>query len=314
MHYYQHNIKQFNNATMHLTRVERALYRDAIELYYNQEAPLTADFAVLSRRLMARSENEKLALKSILDEFFYLDGIVYRQDRCDEEIESYHSGKSAKARAGRASAEARRRKRDAAKEHNPTPVEHPLNTSSTEGQHNPTNQEPLTNNHKPKPPKSPKGDHMRFDEFYLAYPRKAARAQAVKAWNKLKADDALIDRILEDIPIRIKSGEFDITDKTHIPHPATYLNGRRWEDEITPRGVSHGTNQQTGGNRKLSAVDRVRRHGDELDQQIAEAEAEEAHGPGVDSDGGDLWPSADQPVWGDDAGDVGPPSEGILVN
>ncbi len=314
MHYYQHNIKQFNNATPHLTRVERALYRDAIELYYDQEAPLTADFAVLARRLMARSEDEKLALKSILDEFFYLDGDIYRHDRCDEEIESYHSGKSAKARAGRASAEARRRKRGAAKEHNPTPVKQPLNTSATEAEQNPTNQEPLTSNQEPKPPKSPKGDHMRFDEFYLAYPRKAARAQAVKAWNKLKADDALIDRILEDIPIRIKSGEFDTSDKTHIPHPATYLNGRRWEDEIIPRGVSHGTNQQAGGNRKLSAVDRVRRHGDELDQQIAEAEAEEALANDLGSPGADIWPPADQSVWGDDAGDVDPASEGVLVN
>ena len=149
MHYYQHNIKQFNNATRHLTRVERSLYRDAIELYYDNEGPLVADLALLYRRLLAVKLEEKEALDYILKEFFYLDGDLYRHDRCDEEIEAYHSNTSAKARAGRASAEARRKKREKAKERNSTGVEQVLNTCLTEGQHNPTNQEPVTSNQEP---------------------------------------------------------------------------------------------------------------------------------------------------------------------
>jgi len=94
VHYYQHNIKQFNNATRHCTRVERSLYRDAIELYYHDEQPFTTDLGVLSRRLMANTDEEKTALKYVLSEFFYRDGDVYRQDRCDEEITKYYNAKA----------------------------------------------------------------------------------------------------------------------------------------------------------------------------------------------------------------------------
>ncbi len=315
MHYYQHNIKQFNNATRHLTRVERSLYRDAIELYYDQEKPLTSDFLVLSRRLMARTEEEKLALKSVLDEFFHIEGDIFHHDRCDSEIEFYHSNMSAKSRAGKASAAARRKKRDAGKDKIPTPVKHPSNACSTEVQQT-SNQEPRTN--KQIPPDPPKGDHERFDDFYSAYPRKAGKIQAVKTWNKLKLPDELINRILNDIAQRIACGDFDINDKKHIPHPSTYLNDKRWEDEMIPKGVPHGTYQQSGGERKPSAVDRLRssaqeREG-ELNEQIRLAEEEEAHASALGPSGGDLWPSVDQPVWGDDAGDLGPPPDGVLVN
>ena len=149
MHYYQHNIKDFNNATRHLTRVERALYRDSIELYYDGEQPLTSDESVLYRRLMVVSDDEKKALNYVLSEFFYLDGDFYRNTRCDSEIEKYHSNNSAKARAGKASAEARRKKKESTKEVESTE----RNTRSTHVQHSANeiqlNKEPITNNHKP---------------------------------------------------------------------------------------------------------------------------------------------------------------------
>lgn len=111
MHSYQHQIKTFNNATMHLTHVERALYRAAIEMYYDTEQPLpAADFDWLARKLLARSDEEKTALKVVLDEFFVLTGDVYTHDYCDQVIEKYHNTNSAKARAGKASAEARKKK------------------------------------------------------------------------------------------------------------------------------------------------------------------------------------------------------------
>ena len=153
MHYYQHNIKDFNNATRHLTRVERALYREAIELYYDGEQPLTSDLSVLSRRLMVVGDDEKNALNYILSEFFYLDGDIYRNNRCDSELEKYHSNNSAKARAGKASAAARRKKKKAlnssdATESNrrSTPVQHIANEIQLNKEPRTINQEPLTIN------------------------------------------------------------------------------------------------------------------------------------------------------------------------
>lgn len=147
MHSYQHNIKTFNNATRHLTRVERALYRDLIELYYDAEQPLPADdFDKLARRVMAVSDDEKAALQYVLDEFFVKTGEVYTHDYCDEQIDKYKAAVSAKARAGAASAEAKKARADARKnsrkagdQQKSTPVEQVNNSSST-----------VVTNHKPE--------------------------------------------------------------------------------------------------------------------------------------------------------------------
>ena len=111
MHSYQHNIKTFNNATRFLTRVERSLYRDLIELYYDTEQPLQAvDFGRLCRQVMANSEEEKEALRYVLSEYFVLTGEVYTHNYCDEQIEKFHNAISAKAKAGMASAESKKQK------------------------------------------------------------------------------------------------------------------------------------------------------------------------------------------------------------
>lgn len=152
MNYYPHHIGDFNSATRHLTRVERSLYRDLIELYYDTEQPLPADdFDRLARRVIAVSEEEKAALGYVLEEFFELDGDAYRHSRCDEEIEKYQANSSAKAKAGKASAEARRRKAESARSKNPagieqgsTGVEQVLNMRAT-------NQEPRTKNQEDRP-------------------------------------------------------------------------------------------------------------------------------------------------------------------
>lgn len=142
MHHYQHNIKTFNHATRHLTRVERALYRDLIELYYDTEQPLpAASFDRLCRLVLAHSDDEKTALHSVLDEFFVLTGDVYTHDYCDAQIEKYRANSTSKAKAGKASADARKEKaanRQAERKQT-------LNTCSTDVQLT-SNQEPITIN------------------------------------------------------------------------------------------------------------------------------------------------------------------------
>ena len=150
MHSYTHNIKTFNNATRHLTRVERSLYRDLIELYYDTEQPLPAvDFDRLARRVLAVTDEEKDALRYVLSEFFTQTGDVYSHDYCDEQIEQYQTAISAKAAAGRASAAARKKKAEERKQQRSngveqilTGVEQPLNGCAT-------NKKPITSNQKP---------------------------------------------------------------------------------------------------------------------------------------------------------------------
>lgn len=111
MHFYPHNIPDFNNATRHLTRVERSVYRDAIEHYYDTEHPFNSvQFDALAKRLMCRSEEEKQALRDILDEFFVEEDGFWRHRRCDREIAKYRAIAEAKSRAGKESAKKRQQK------------------------------------------------------------------------------------------------------------------------------------------------------------------------------------------------------------
>lgn len=57
MNHYPHHIGDFNNATRHLTFVERALYRELLDLYYDTEQPLNPDFNKLARRVLATSDD-----------------------------------------------------------------------------------------------------------------------------------------------------------------------------------------------------------------------------------------------------------------
>ena len=69
-----------------------------------------------------------------------------------------------------------------------------------------------------------------FDRFWAVYPRRVAKVRALRAWTKLKPDEELIEAIITDVERR-KEGEWKGQDVQFIPHPATYLNQRRWEDE-----------------------------------------------------------------------------------
>ncbi|MFW2396576.1 replication protein [Burkholderia pseudomallei] len=72
----------------------------------------------------------------------------------------------------------------------------------------------------------------RFATFYAAYPKKRNRADAEKAFTKLNPDDSLLAVLLEAVEVakrcrddwRKENGKF-------IPYPASWLNGRMWEDE-----------------------------------------------------------------------------------
>ena len=96
MHFYPHNISDFNNATRHLTRVQRSVYRDAIDLYYDKELPLSSDLNKLELRLMCHTNEEKESLKYILSEFFIDTKDGYFNERCELEIAKYRANIGAK--------------------------------------------------------------------------------------------------------------------------------------------------------------------------------------------------------------------------
>ncbi len=87
-----------------------------------------------------------------------------------------------------------------------------------------------------------------FENFWAAYPKKTAKQQALKAWQKLwrelKPDKALIDVILSSLEQQKRSVQWTKDDGQFIPYPASWLNGRRWEDkpaEPLPKSGNKGT-------------------------------------------------------------------------
>lgn len=176
MNYYQHHIGDFNNATRHLSLVERAIYRDLLDMYYDTEKPIDAsNLERLARRLQCTTEDQTAALKYVLEEFFTLQDGAYINNRCEREIAEYHGKRKQASDAGKASAKKRAEKKqqdpnggssnakqsnddsstdveDQSNE-NSTTVEAALNENLTDEQptinHKPLtiNQEPVTNNY-----------------------------------------------------------------------------------------------------------------------------------------------------------------------
>ena len=88
------------------------------------------------------------------------------------------------------------------------------------------------------PPISPKGEKDcsdLFNQFWTAYPKHIAKQSAVKAFEKLKPDEKLLEAMLKAIEMQKESKQWEKDDGAFIPYPATWLNQRRWEDEL-PQG------------------------------------------------------------------------------
>lgn len=76
-------------------------------------------------------------------------------------------------------------------------------------------------------------DHRsRFQRWWSAYPKHVAKQAALKAWRKLEISNDLLERMLAVLALQKQSPAWLKNGGEFIPHPATYLNQRRFEDEI----------------------------------------------------------------------------------
>lgn len=84
MNYYERHLGDYARATLHLSLLEHGVYSILLDRYYSTEQPIPA--GQVYRVALARTRAEKRAVDAVLQEFFYLDGDVWRHRRCDEEI------------------------------------------------------------------------------------------------------------------------------------------------------------------------------------------------------------------------------------
>lgn len=78
-----------------------------------------------------------------------------------------------------------------------------------------------------------------FDAWYEVYPRKVSKKAAWDKWKSLKLDDRG-DELLDKIKQQVTDDRQFKGDPQYVPHPATYLNQRRWEDPIDRGGAEQG--------------------------------------------------------------------------
>lgn len=86
----------------------------------------------------------------------------------------------------------------------------------------------------------------RFEKFWSAYPRKENKQKAIAAFEKVNPDDQMLDAMLRAIERQKTSSQWQEEGGRFIPHPTTWLNGRRWEDEVQtaqPRGKAQAVQQ-----------------------------------------------------------------------
>jgi uncharacterized protein YdaU (DUF1376 family) len=214
MHYYQFHIGDYRAATAHLTNDEDLAYRRLLDMYYDTETPIPLDIDWVSRRLRLGQD----VIENVLKDMFKLSVDGYIHTRCDSEIQKYHS------------------KADSARKANQ------IRWGSEKVLKSDADQI-LTNNHKPITNNQEYID--RFDIFWKQYPRKVAKPNALKFWLKIKPDDVVLKKMLDAINQQgLSSKEIQF-----VPHPATWLNAKRWEDEVST--ASSSTNEWWMNDRRI---------------------------------------------------------------
>ena len=223
MHYYQHNIADYRKDTGHLNLLEHGAYHQLLDQYYLTEQPIPLDESKLFRLMSARSEDEKQAIKNVLNDFFIKteDGFIHK--RCDLEILAYQT-KSEKASIAANLRWNKDKDALAMRTHNER-IPNPMQTIN----HKPQTINQETINHKPKTKLKPVlVADANFDLFWQAYPKKVGKDKALESWNKTRPN---IKEVLEALDWQTKSDQWFRNGGQFIPNPTTYLNQGRWKDE-----------------------------------------------------------------------------------
>jgi hypothetical protein len=114
----------------------------------------------------------------------------------------------------------------------------------------PTGNPLATTKEERKKEKKVKNDQdMGFTEFWDCYPRKVSKKNAQSAWAKIRPDKDLLQKMITAIKDQKTSPQWTRDNGDSIPHPATWLNGERWNDEtqrIGSSGVDHAIHFDPG--------------------------------------------------------------------
>lgn len=71
-----------------------------------------------------------------------------------------------------------------------------------------------------------------FEIFWQEYPKKTGKGAAFTSWQKIKPDAEFQVKILAAVKTQTNCDQWRRDNGQFIPHPATWLNQRRWDDVL----------------------------------------------------------------------------------
>ncbi|USU01746.1 YdaU family protein [Pseudomonas siliginis] len=219
--YMQFYVADYLADTTHLTAEEHGAYMLLLFSYWQTGKPLRIDRLAT----VARIPNERWpSVADTLSEFFHVTETHWVQFRVEADLEAVNSKVVTASNAGKASARAKALKKQQQLNDRSTNVDDPLQRN---GNHKDTD----TDTDKNKNNTPPMVDDL-FPKFWKLYPNKKGKAAAEKAWKKLKVTADLFGQIAEGLAAQVVCEAWVKDRGQFIPHPATWLNGKRWEDEV----------------------------------------------------------------------------------
>jgi|TARA_B110000902_G_C14153443_1_gene530424 hypothetical protein len=96
-----------------------------------------------------------------------------------------------------------------------------------------------------------------FDSFWKFYPRKASKDAARKAWIKLRPDVHVMQMIADNVKERVEKGEWRKDNQSFILHASTYLNQKRWEDEVVDQQTQTQTRTNPDSMKSISVMEKI---------------------------------------------------------
>lgn len=86
-----------------------------------------------------------------------------------------------------------------------------------------------------------------FEVFWEAYPLKVSKRTALASWSALDPSDALVAQMIRAIGMQKDTDQWR---RGFIPHPTTWLNQHRWEDEVPRNNLLSPEGRETAANLK----------------------------------------------------------------
>jgi len=95
---------------------------------------------------------------------------------------------------------------------------------------------PIQSESNPNPNPNPKAAALgaSFDRFWAVYPRHEGKQTALKAFSSLNPSEELLQTMIQAIEKQKCSDQWKKGGGQYIPHPASWIRGKRWEDEPLP--------------------------------------------------------------------------------